>query len=307
MRVLVTWKVLLADLWSTGFSAEFLASSRALEFEALVHADTMPCEPADQSSLWSCVRRVPDEDLKGFIDRNGTLCKRGPDRGDGVCHYGLSSKEEAAPYYQVGDIENTQYSWQIPRVPRVSKGPGFLKMNMTHWLQRWTRKFWEMNRNSEAMASESVVAGGFLNNHRIPTSLLSLDKFIEFREQIAREMQTVLQWWTERPLHSEAVYGVRAYHRGSMLLNHVDAHHTHVASAVLQVAQEVDMDGGWPLEVVAETGSVYEVYLQPGEMVLYEGAKLMHGRPMRFRGDWFANIFAHTRPLEWKGANVVEL
>ena len=47
--------------------------------------------------------------------------------------------------------------------------------------------------------------------------------------------------------------------------------------------QEVDDDGGWPLEVLLPGGRVGEVYLQPGEMVLYEGAWLRHGRPMRFK------------------------
>jgi hypothetical protein len=43
--------------------------------------------------------------------------------------------------------------------------------------------------------------------------------------------------------------------------------------------------------VLLPHGRVGEVYLQPGEMVLYEGAWLRHGRPMRFKGDEFANIF----------------
>ena len=41
-----------------------------------------------------------------------------------------------------------------------------------------------------------------------------------------------------------------------------------------------------------------EVYLQPGGMVLYEGARFIHGRPMRFNGTNFANIFSHFRPLD---------
>lgn len=52
----------------------------------------------------------------------------------------------------------------------------------------------------------------------------------------------------------------------------VDREATHIASAVLQLFQECDQDGGWPLEVVGEDGGIREVYLQPGEMVLYEGS-----------------------------------
>ena len=61
---------------------------------------------------------------------------------------------------------------------------------------------------------------------------------------------------------------------------------------MLQVGQSVDKDGGWPLEVMRNDngGHLGEVYLQPGEMVLYEGARLKHGRPMRLKGDEFGNV-----------------
>jgi prolyl 4-hydroxylase len=40
-----------------------------------------------------------------------------------------------------------------------------------------------------------------------------------------------------------------------------------------------------------------QVYLQAGEMVLYEGARLNHGRPMRLKGKAFGNIFTHFAPM----------
>ena len=48
-------------------------------------------------------------------------------------------------------------------------------------------------------------------------------------------------------------------------------------------------------------GNCAEVYMQPGEMVLYEGGRFRHGRPMRFDGESFANIFSHFSPGDWKG------
>ena len=71
---------------------------------------------------------------------------------------------------------------------------------------------------------------------------------------------------------------------------------THIASAVLQIAQ--DVDEGWPLEILDHHGNAALIYLQPGEMVLYEGASFKHGRPMRFKGNMFANIFTHFAPFE---------
>merc|ERR1712187_527940 len=90
-----------------------------------------------------------------------------------------------------------------------------------------------------------------------------------------------------------------------MLINHLDRKDTHVVSAVLQVAQQDDEESGWPLEVRhPHKDGAFEVYLQPGQMVLYEGARLLHGRPMRFRGDEFANLFLHFAPASWQGVRL---
>ena len=35
---------------------------------------------------------------------------------------------------------------------------------------------------------------------------------------------------------------------------------------------------------------------QPGEMVWYESARLLHGRPDPFQGEYFDNLFIHYKP-----------
>jgi prolyl 4-hydroxylase len=119
---------------------------------------------------------------------------------------------------------------------------------------------------------------------------------------VSDEIQRILEWWTGgQPLIPTATFGIRIYHSGSMLINHVDRADTHLASAVIQVAQE-GMGTGWPLEIMhPDDGTVAEVYLQPGELVLYEGARFLHGRPMRLNGTSFANIFSHFKPVDWYG------
>lgn len=37
---------------------------------------------------------------------------------------------------------------------------------------------------------------------------------------------------------------------------------------------------------------------QPGEIIFYESASVIHGRPESFQGDSFTNIFVHFAPLE---------
>ena len=38
--------------------------------------------------------------------------------------------------------------------------------------------------------------------------------------------------------------------------------------------------------------------MQPGEIILYESASVIHGRPEEFKGDLFANIFVHYAPVD---------
>ena len=153
--------------------------------------------------------------------------------------------------------------------------------------------------NQHNIIPHESVAGFYTNDHIVQMEKLDLDSFRHIRAKIVSEMKGIMQWWTRRQLTHTSTFGVRIYKENNMLINHVDRADTHLASAVLQVAQSGD--AGWPLEVIGADGETYEVYLQPGEMVLYEGARLFHGRPMRFQGSWFANIFSHFAPLGYKG------
>jgi hypothetical protein len=64
------------------------------------------------------------------------------------------------------------------------------------------------------------------------------------------------------------------------------------------VDKKVDED--WPLHCVDHNGNTQKVYLEPGEFVLYECARTIHGRPEPMVGDWFRNFFAHYKLENWE-------
>merc|ERR1712032_382402 len=148
---------------------------------------------------------------------------------------------------------------------------------------------------------ETPVDGGYLNDEHVHAGHLDLDAYGEIHREIVAEMHEIMEWWTQQRLVHSATFGVRIYHHGSVLLTHVDHGRTHLASAVLQVDQATEGDEGWPLEVLTDDSECHEVYLQPGQMVLYEGARFRHGRPMLFEGQYMANIFSHFRPASMRG------
>ena len=54
-----------------------------------------------------------------------------------------------------------------------------------------------------------------------------------------------------------------------------------------------DVDEPWPLEVFDHGGRAHQASLQPGEMLLYEGATCAHGRTAPLHGRFMANVFVH--------------
>ena len=91
-------------------------------------------------------------------------------------------------------------------------------------------------------------------------------------------------------------YGVRTYEAGSYLHLHVDTANTHVVSGIMNVAQDLGEGEDWPLEILDHDGELHAVAMKPGDLLLYESAKLLHGRPRPFSGVSYANVFVHYCP-----------
>jgi len=253
---------------------------RAEEFQSLVHDQRAPC--VGTSSQWSCVRYLSSKEVSERTSEN----------------FGFIEGENS--YRGVGTTEDNSYVRHIPNMP-VYNRPGYLKMNFTQTMKDLLLE-WYQERKLDSMEDHGVVGGGYMNDKAVSMDKINLDKFPDQHQGIIREMQQIGQWWSGIRLRHTSTFGIRVYRRGSMLINHVDRSSTHIISSVLQIGQEVDEDGGWPLEVVLPNNAgVAEVYLQPGEMVLYEGGRLKHGRPMRLKGTEFANAFTHFAPLDWNG------
>ena len=90
----------------------------------------------------------------------------------------------------------------------------------------------------------------------------------------------------------------RRYTNGSWLTSHVDKFNTHVISAILNIDQKVTED--WPLYIKDNNGEGHAVFIKPGQMLWYESARLVHGRPKPLNGEYFDNIFIHYKPVgDW--------
>ena len=116
----------------------------------------------------------------------------------------------------------------------------------------------------------------------------------ETLEKVRRGLQPLAEEWSGVKLKHTATYGVRRYTNGSWLTSHVDRFNTHVISAIINLGQSVSED--WPLYIKDNEGEDHGVVLAPGEMVWYESARAVHGRPQPFRGEYYDNLFIHFSP-----------
>lgn len=179
-------------------------------------------------------------------------------------------------------------------IPRFTVD-GIRKQKMPAALYKTLSEFYVVNTNTQQR--NEFVEGGFLQNSadETPSTIVDIDD--DLKELINRELLAICEEWSRKPLQLTSVYGVREYARGTSLLMHTDTCGTHIISVILNIAQTVDRE--WPLLVDDHMCRRHSVVLQAGEMLLYEGARLPHGRPEPFAGENFANVFVHYCPVDY--------
>jgi hypothetical protein len=132
---------------------------------------------------------------------------------------------------------------------------------------------------------EAWPPGNTYTNHwSSPTKMLDI-RPSPLRRAVWDASRDVLEDWTSAELSPSSLYGVRVYTDGSVLAPHVDRMPL-VISAVINVAQDVDEP--WPLEVYGHDGRAYNVTMEVGDMILYEGHSVVHGRPFPLKGRYYA-------------------
>jgi len=117
-----------------------------------------------------------------------------------------------------------------------------------------------------------------------------------FNTAVCDYLKPTHEQWSGMKLLESACYGFRAYQRGSYLHNHVDRGLTHIISSTICV--DYQLDEPWPLYIEDIYGEAHQVNLEPGELLFYEGARLIHGRPWPLKGDYYIGMFVHYRPVE---------
>ena len=266
---------------------------------------------------WNCVRRAPlrerwPSDQYGFTASESQLAAE------------LCTQKSRAPY-STEDREAARAGVHTP--PRLSRSPlGFHVLRMPDELLevlRAVRRHGYQRR--ETLHDKHCQSNHFgesawqihsLSRPSLPNGTSTSPAY--FEAGVSDEMKPVVDWVAEvmrrvtQAWVSESVgdlelvhyFGLREYTNDAMMINHRDGG-TRLLGLVLQIDQQVNE--GWPLYIEdkarssSETIEYFELFLQPGTMLLYESARLNHGRPRRLQGASFVNAFLHFKPIRKSG------
>jgi hypothetical protein len=111
------------------------------------------------------------------------------------------------------------------------------------FVEKWAKghtyvNYWKSNTTYYGLSDQKV--GGSIRLH----------------DEIMREAHPIIEQWTGMELRPTSLYGIRVYKEGAVLAPHVDRGPL-VSSAIINVAQDPDMEEDWPLEVYGKSnGSV---------------------------------------------------
>lgn len=178
---------------------------------------------------------------------------------------------------------------------------GFKKIKTPPKLNEYLANFWWTNSGLSARNEQYIPGSTIINHWRSNTRVMDIDDayFIgsggHLRTIIWEESQSILEEWSGVELTPSALYGIRIFGREAVIPPQLDPLPL-VISAIIHV--EDVLYEPWPIEVYGHDGKAYNVTLERGEMLLYEGNSVIVGRPYPMKGMFFSDVFAHFEPLE---------
>ena len=120
----------------------------------------------------------------------------------------------------------------------------------------------------------------------------------KLKNRITEDFEQLISEWIGQPVVYSAGFGARTYLRNATFAAHVDRFDTHIASAIINLDQQVEED--WPVVICDHEGNAHAIPLHAGQALLYESARLLHSRPHPLQGDFYTNFFIHFKPKHWE-------
>lgn len=116
-------------------------------------------------------------------------------------------------------------------------------------------------------------------------------------ERIANSLDDHLEKFCGCKLEYAGAYGIHEFYNGHVIRRHLTNMATNVISAYLILEETRDEDTEpWEMEVTTMDGTRRKMTLKPGQMMLWESAKIIHGFPQQYQGKRIATFMINFRP-----------
>ena len=95
--------------------------------------------------------------------------------------------------------------------------------------------------------------------------------------KVEAELHEKLEEWGDIALELKYVYGLRLFRNQTTIKMHIDKKGSHALGYVLHVGSSNDYDGNndpWPFLIEDFHGRTHEVFMQPGDLIFFESAKV---------------------------------
>ena len=170
-------------------------------------------------------------------------------------------------------------------------GLGFTSISIPGEMQRGLEEHLRVHAGRFRPAGE-IEGVGNDDPHRLPALVYEeVSRQAIWMEALRARQET----WSGLELEPAACRGTYAYQRGTYVHLGVEPSE-HVISSTLCLGHQ--LDGPWPFQIETEDGRVHQIDLEPGDLLLYEGARLKHGRPYPLDGAFYATLSFHYRLRE---------
>lgn len=165
---------------------------------------------------------------------------------------------------------------------------------------------WNMVLDSYELLKESKVKEEwpgmeeFIKGGDNPVDILSFEKLPSIKSMIHNQLLPIHEEFCGEKLEPSFLYGIRSYNKGATLKNHTDRIETHHISSIIVVDKDLGGQKDWPLDFQDHNGVWHKIYAEPGDIILYESAKCLHGREETFEGQWYRNFYIHYKLKDWQ-------
>lgn len=143
------------------------------------------------------------------------------------------------------------------------------------------KKFTREERKHEALSITGKSELSLVSRYGYERDQL-IEALVPFHEEIFK---------TE--LTPKVMFGVRTYFKNSILDMHFDKFITHHVGSIIVVDKDLNGEEDWPLHILDHKGNKKLVHLNVGDIIYYESAKLLHGRPTPLKGNSYSILMLH--------------